>query len=210
MPLRPLLVLCLAGVCIAAADDKPLPPLPPPKAKPAPATRPAATSVPARVRDSLVNGSVRYLVPREWERLGRAEEDKQAQYRISEDFGIVSILVTQQDAAVPHANPGLRKQLTEYCLAKVEQDLKDRGAKVIQPATVEKDDRFMARVRVRFKDGRKTFDVTHFYRGVGINLLSVTSTAHTDDPAEAREVHDAGGLMILSVTLGPPNPKPKK
>ena len=208
MPLRPLLVLCLAGICIAADDhDKPLPPLPPPKAKTA--TNPA-TSVPARVRDSLVNGSVRYLVPREWERLGRADEDKQAQYRISEDFGIVAILVTQQDAAVPHANPGLRKQLTEYCLAKVEEDLKDRGAKVIQPATVEKDDRFMARVRVRFKDGSKAFDVTHFYRGLGINLLSVTSTAHTNDPNEAKEVHDASGLMILSVTLGPPNPKPKK
>jgi hypothetical protein len=72
---------------------------------------------------------------------------------------------------------------------------------------VEKDDRFMCRVRVRFKDGSRTYDVTHFYRGLGINLLAVNSAAYTDDPEHAKEIHDAGALMIQSVTTGPPNPK---
>jgi len=191
MPLRPLLILALTTAAFAA--DLP----------PKPATKP--TSQPARIRESLMNGAIRFLIPEDWEPIERTEDGKLAKYTLPDGQSNVALLVTQQEQAVPHNHPKLRQQLVQYCLAMAEQDVKNRGADLIEPVKVEKDDRFMARVRVRVREGGRTVDSVHFYRGVGINLLSVNANAYTDDPKAAKETHEAGALLLLGVTTGTPN-----
>jgi hypothetical protein len=198
MSTRTILVASLLLTCVAA--DRLI----------KPATRPttrAAASQPARVRDSLVNGSVRYLIPKDWELVQKAENGMQASYTLPDGQGVASLLITQQETGVPHTNSRLRQQLVKYLLDKVAEDIKNRGADVVEAAKVEKDERFMARVRVRFRDSGEMLDVVHLFRGVGINLVNVTVAANSEDPAEGKEIHDAGALMLLSVTTGPPDRK---
>jgi hypothetical protein len=202
MPSGALLFSCLI-VCCAAADP-PLPPLPKPVTRPA--TKPAA-AIPERVREKLVNGSIRYLVPKDWEPTEKAESGMQAKYSLPDGSSTVSILIMQQAQAVPNNHPKLRQQLVDYCLKMAEQDVKNRGADIVDAPKVEKDDRFLARVRVRLKEGARVQDAVHLYRGVGINLVSVYAAANTDDPAAAKAIHDAGALMLLSVTTGAPDRK---
>src|SRR5687768_16104845 len=179
---RTLIALCVAFASLAA--DKPLPPLPPPKPVTKPATRPA----PERIRESLVNGSIRYLIPKDWEPIEKAENGMQARY-------------------VPNNHPRLRQRLVQYLHEMAEKDVKTRGAELVEGPKEEKDARFLARVRVRLKDGGKVQDSVHIYRGLGINLLSVNAVASTENPAEVKAVHDAGALMLLSVTTGAPDRK---
>jgi hypothetical protein len=199
MWLRFALVGAVVLSCLAADT---LPPLP------KPSTRAAATQrLPGRVRDTLVNGSVRFLVPKDWELADKSADGMNAKYNLPDGEGSVSLLVTQQADLVPANHPKLKQQLTNYVLAKVDEDLKNRHGEVIDAAKVETDARFMTRVHVRFKEGDTVNDVVHVYRGLGINLLSVNATALTDDPAKAKAVHEAGALLLQSVTLGAPDKK---
>jgi hypothetical protein len=203
MSLRTLVIAAVAIPCLAADPVRPTIPKPP-------TTRPATTQPPKppeRVRDTLVNGSIRFMVPKDWELGEKTADGMNAKYNLPDAAGAVSLLVTQQQDAVPANHPKLKQQLTTYVLARVEEDLKTKNATVIDPPKVESDARFMTRVHVRFKEGDVVNDVVHIYRGVGINLLSVNASAFTDDPAKARAVHDAGALLLLSVTTGPADRK---
>src|SRR4029079_9273858 len=100
-----------------------------------------------------------------------------------------------------------KAQLAKFVLEKDAQDLKDRKLEIIDPPKVEPDARFILKVHERCKDGEATVDAVHFYRGVGLNLISVTASANTEDKEEAKRIHDAGALMLLSVNLGAQDPK---
>ena len=76
-------------VCVAATPaTKPLFPGGTTK----PATQPA--SAPARVRDGLLGGSVRFLVPSQWRLFDRKEDQTQVFYHPSPEVGTVSVMVT--------------------------------------------------------------------------------------------------------------------
>ena len=170
-----------------------------------PATKPVTP--PARVRDGLVNGSIRFLVPAEWELADRGANGTSVGYRLPEEKGGVVMLVTQQKEGIPVNDARVRAQLIKFVLDNAAADLKARNKEVIDAPKVESDARFMAKIHERFKDGDTTIDAVHLYRAVGLNLVSVTASASTDDKAEAKVIHDAGALMLMSVTVGPPDPK---
>ena len=86
-------------------------------------------------------------------------------------------------------------------------DLKRRKVEVLDAPKVEVDERFMLRVHERFKEEGHTLDVVHLYRGIGLNLVGVMVAATTEDKAVAKQVHDAGALMLMSVSLGAADPK---
>jgi len=178
-----------------------------------PATRPTtrATTRPAvakddRVRDGLVNGSVRFLVPSAWEIAGRAENGLNVVYRLPESHHQVSVLITQQKEAL-RDTPAIRQQMSKIILGWDNDDLKKRNVEMIDAPKVEADPMLMMRIHERFRDAEGTYDVVHLYRGLGLNLIGVTAVAHTEDAAEAKPIHDAATKLLLSVTLGPPDPK---
>jgi hypothetical protein len=198
--MRPLLIL-LVAFCFAAA---------PATTKPA-ATNPAKPpEPPKRVRDGLVKGAVRFLVPVEWEIEERNENGLQVRYR-ADDSGQakVSMLVTQQAQGIPPNDARLRQQLAKFVIDGLNKSLKEHGAEIIDPPKIEPDARFFLRIHERFKDkeGEGVYDQVHFYRAVGINLIDVTATAVTEDKEEAKRLHEAGALMLMSVTTGPADPK---
>jgi hypothetical protein len=171
-----------------------------------PATKPATTA-PARVRDGLVNGSVRFLVPADWDIVSRAPDGFSVVYHTGDHLGVVSVLITQQKEAIPQHNAAVHAQMQKTILDWDNQDLKNRKVEVIDPPKVERDDRFMLRVHERFKDGDHMLDVLHIYRGVGLNLVGVTVAAATEDKVDAKRVHEGAALLLMSVNLGAPDPK---
>jgi hypothetical protein len=187
-----ILVTALAVLCLAAG----------PTTKPASATAPAA-----RVRDGLVNGSVRFLIPADWDIVGRADDGFSVVYHTPDHLGVVSVLITQQKEAIPQHNAAVYAQMRKTILDWDNQDLKNRKVEVIDAPKVEPDDRFMLRVHERFKDGDHPLDVLHIYRGIGLNLVGVTVAASTEDKAQAKQVHEAAALLLMSVNLGAPDPK---
>lgn len=186
-----ILVAALAALCLAAG----------------PATKPTATTAPARVRDGLINGSVRFLIPADWEIVSRTDDGMSVVYHTPDKVGIVSILITQQKEAIPQHNALVHAQMQKTILGWDNEDLKNRKVEVIDAPKVEPDDRFMLRVHERFKDGDHLLDVLHIYRGIGLNLVGVTVAASTEDKAQAKRVHDAAALLLMSVSLAAPDPK---
>ena len=178
----------------------------------APATKPAA---PARVRDGLINGSVRFLVPADWQLSDRAANGMSVTYGFPEEKGEIVMVVTQQSEAIPANDGRVKQQLAKFVLEQDNAALKARKMEIIDAPKLEPDARFMLKIHERFKDGETTVDAVHLYRGVGVNLVSVTVSVNTEDKDEAKRFHDAGALMLLSVNLGPQDkriirPLPKK
>jgi hypothetical protein len=174
-----------------------------------PATRPVTkpATAPVRVRDGLVNGSVRFLVPADWEIAERADNGFQVAYHTPDGVGTISILITQQQEAMPQHNAALRAQMQKVILGWDNDDLAKRKVEVIDAPKVETDDRFMLRVHERYKDGEHVLDVVHLYRAIGLNLVGVMVAAGTEDKAVAKGIHDAGALILMSVNLGARDPK---
>jgi hypothetical protein len=171
-----------------------------------PATKPATTA-PARVRDGLINGSVRFLIPADWEIASRADNGMSVVYHTPDSIGTVSMLITQQAEAIPQHNAAVHAQMQKTILGWDNQDLKNRKVEVIDAPKVERDDRFMLRVHERFKDGDHLLDVLHIYRGIGLNLVGVTVAASTEDKEQAKRVHEGAALLLMSVSLAAPDPK---
>jgi len=194
-------LVALMGVCVAAG----------PTTRPSgrPTTRPATTrpAAPARVRDGILGGAIRFLVPAEWVVASRADNGISVTYHLPDGGGLASMIVTQQPQAIPQNDARVRAQLTKAVLDWDNDFIKQRKFEVIEPPKVESDARYLLKVHERYKDGEHYFDVVHVYRAVGLNLVSVMAAASTEDPAAAKAVHEAGGLMLMSVTTGAKDPK---
>ena len=186
-------VICILG-CLLAAGPAAQPP-----AKPA--------SKPTRVRDGLVNGALRFLVPPEWEITERSADRMQVFYRHKPERAVYSMMVTQQGQVIPQNDARLKKQMTETILNWANEELKKRKVEVIEPPSVVRDDRFLLKVHEKFKDGDAIVDAIHIYRGIGLNLVSVTSSTTNEEAGQLQAVHDAGALLLMSVTLGSQDPK---
>jgi len=174
-----------------------------------PTTRPSArpTSAPARVRDGLVNGSVRFLVPADWVLDSRTDNGLNVVYKTPDGVGTISILITQQKEAIPQHNAGVLAQMTKMILGWDNENLKKHNFEVIDAPRVERDARFMLKVHERYKDGDHPFDVIHIYRGVGLNLVGVLAAASSEDKEMVKKVHDAASLMLMSVSTAAQDPK---
>ena len=199
---RGLLVVLIVG-CLGAGAG----PTTRPTTRPSGATTRPTAATPARVRDALVNGGVRYLVPAEWELTKRSDDGLSAQYLLPDGQGVVSMFVTKQQQAFPMGNAALKQKMAESIIKAVNDDLKKRKLEVTEPPKLERDEAFIARIVYRVKEGDAEIRAMHAYRGAGINLVSVTASATTADAKQAKTIHDAAAMMLLSVTTGPADPK---
>ena len=177
---------------------------PTPTTRPGPATHP--TSAPARVKDAMLNGALRYLVPADWQLVRRTDDGLNVTYMLPQKQGAVSLVVTPQRGAFPKGNVGLKQRMAQSVLKAVNDDLARRKVEVIDRPKLEPDDAFVARVAYRFKEGDATVRAMHAYRAIGTVVVSVTSALTIEDAAEAQGVHDEAATMLLGVTSGPANP----
>lgn len=180
-----------------------------------PTTRPAGTTAttqpagkaPERVRDALLKGMVRYLVPADWTLVGRSDDGLNAYYKLPENKALVSLAVTPQPAPFPAITPAIRQKMSASVLGAVTADLKKRKAEVVDPPKLEHDDAFVAKVVYRFKEEGHVVRAMHAYRGAGFNVIGVTASVPDGDADDARAVNDAAAMVLLSVTSGPADPK---
>jgi len=180
-----------------------------------PTTRPtaaAATTKPAgkapqRVRDALLKGMVRYLVPADWTLVSRSDDGLNAYYKLPDDKALVSLAVTPQPAPFPAMTPAIRQKMSASVLGAVTADLQKRKAEVVDPPKLEHDDAFVAKVVYRFKEEGHVVRAMHAYRGAGFNIIGVTASVPDGDAADAKAVNDAAATLLLSVTSGPADPK---
>ena len=197
-------LVVLTIVCMAATPaTKPLFP----GATTKPATQP--TSAPARVRDGLLGGSVRFLVPSQWRLFDRKEDQTQVFYHPSPEVGTVSVMVTPQGSVIPAKDPAARDRIAKTLLGLINKDLATRSVQVVNAPRLESDDRFFIKIHERYTDGDYLLDVVHMYRVVGFNLVSVRVSFQNDakDEERAKAVHEAGAMVLMSVTTGAKDPK---
>jgi hypothetical protein len=193
-------MVCVAAVlCVAAGPTT------------RPTTRPStqATSAPARVRDGLMNGAVRFLVPAEWKLYDRTEDGKRVFYHPTPEKGEVSLNVIPQPSPVAQNDARVKQQMSQMILGMIKKDLQSRGAQMEYGPKVEPDQDFLLKVHSRYRDKDVLVDVVHLYRGVGSNLVGVRASLQGDvsDEGRAKRVHEAGAMMLLSVTLAKEDPK---
>ena len=167
-----------------------------------PATQPA--SAPARVRDGLLGGSVRFLVPSQWRLFDRKEDQTQVFYHPSPEVGTVSVMVTPQGSVIRANDPATRDRIAQTLLGLINKDLATRSVQVVSKPRLESDDRFFIKIHERYTDGDYLLDVVHMYRVVGFNLVSVRVSFQNDakDEERAKAVHEAGAMVLMSVTTG--------
>ena len=127
MPYRVLLPVLMC--CIAAGPaTKPLFP----GVTTRPGTQPA--SAPARVRDGLLGGSVRFLVPSQWRLFDRKEDQTQVFYHPSPEVGTVSVMVTPQGSVIRGNDPATRDRIAQTLLGLINKDLATRSVQVDRDA----------------------------------------------------------------------------
>lgn len=179
-----------------------------------PATRPAAATTkptagkpPERVRDALLKGTVRFLVPADWTLVGRSDDGLNAYYKLPDDKALISMAVTPQQAPFPAITPAIRQKMSASVLGAVTADLAKRKADVVDPPKLEHDDALVAKVVYRFREEGHVVRAMHAYRGAGFNVIGVTSSVPDADADQAKVVNDAAVMLLMSVTSGPADPK---
>jgi len=161
-------------------------------------TRP--TSAPVR-NETLAQGTVAYTPPADWRFLGVRPDDRGVGYLRLDGLGQIVVTVTPQPQSVPDS-------LGAKLATQLQQTIRDEAAKgniqIVTPPKVEVDKRFLLKMHDRFKAQGKSADRVQFYQGVGRNLVSVVSTAFSDDPDQSKTVHDLAEQVMLSVKLNRP------
>jgi hypothetical protein len=206
------LAVLLAGAAAFAADRPRLPAggKPDAAADKSPADKPAsdkpkgdaAAPVPGE-KAELAGGQIRYLVPAEGWVFAKASKTptRDAFVAATRDAMMsVDVLPTGTTYA-PDMAAGMARQLKQQKAAK--------GTKFVQEPTVQKDDRFVIRIRERFQSGDKVSDQLHLYRQVGNRVVLVTvNSLAGEDGAKAHHATAEEVSLSAENTSAPPAAKP--
>ena len=162
------------------------------------ASQPADPS-PAKV---LANGTIRFTVPDDWDEISASATDVRAAYVLHDHASAFSVEILPVDAKIgPESFGAIMRSLR--------QTRQQNKEKFIENPTVEKDDRFLLRIREKYhtvvkvddKPTEKIASQLHLYRQVGARIVMVTvwSAADTDD--ELKQAQSAGEDTALSATF---------
>src|SRR5690349_163456 len=139
-------------VSLAAAFSRAAGPATRPTSRPATRPSSAATTAPARVRDGLLNGSVRFLAPAQWKLFDRKEDGTQVWYHAIPDQATVSLRVTPEPKGIAADDVAARQQMTRAFLGLITRDLASRNVQIVSKPRVEADARFLLRIHERYRD----------------------------------------------------------
>jgi hypothetical protein len=179
----------------------------PPATKPAtlPATKPAPKQL-----LSLMNGSVKFLLPAGWIEASKAEDGKSGQYNSPDGLTTISFVVIPQEYPVPLKNDNLKEQMKTFVIKGLTAEFQKHDQEILYGPRSETDDRFYLRIHARIKDGDETLDQIHLYRAMGLDLLMYTAVVKTDQKDQAAAGHAVAVDMALSTVFGPADKKPGK
>jgi hypothetical protein len=162
-------------------------------AQPVPATAPGA--------ETLIQGQITYHPPAEWKSLGKRPDDRSVGYSMGGDQAEIVITVAPQPAAIPRS---LGPRLFEQVDKAIRADAQRGNIEIVSQPASEADERFLLRVRDRYRTRGRFVDRVQLYQGVGKNLVSVVIRANTEDEQQARDVHAIGEQVMLGIRLTRP------
>lgn len=171
-------LMLLVGV--AAAADKPRLPVPREDQKPAD----------GKVRLARV---IDFTPPEGWIAARQATTLTRSAYVSPDRQAMISIEVLPASMKIEH-------DLAAGMMTKMRQNRQAQAQKFVQEPTVEKDDRFVIRIRERYEIKDKVADQLHLYRAVGSRFLLVTINSLAGED-KAKEHHEVGVAVSLSGTL---------
>lgn len=151
---------------------------------------PAAAPTPGG-KAELAGGQIRYAVPPEpWEFAKAGKTPARDAYVSGAHDAMLSVEVLPTGTTyTPDMAAAIVGQIKKQKAAK--------GTKFVQEPTVEKDDRFVIRIRERFQAGDKVCDQLHLYRQVGNRVVLVLANSLADADG-AKEHHALGEATSLS------------
>jgi hypothetical protein len=168
-----------------------------------PATAPAQSAT-----DTLDHGAIDYAAPAspQWKLIGKRSDDLSAGYRAEDQSEIVIVAAPQKQAIQNGLGAVLAKRIKET----VQAEAAKGNIEIIEQPKVEPDDRFLLRMRDKFKAQGKTIERLELFNGVGKNLISVTIKSLSDDADQTKKIFEAGEEVMLSIrTHRPGEPPPR-
>jgi hypothetical protein len=158
----------------------------------APARSPAATAPAAT--EPLVGGALRYAIPQGWDLITKRDDGRGANYKDPSGKGVIMILVDPLSAAVPkNAGEQMAPQIGNGIREAAQRD----GNEITVQPRADPDDRYLLKIhdRQKLKSGQFS-DRVQYYRVFGTYLVSVASTAFTDDDTAAKEIHKQAEQLL--------------
>lgn len=165
-----------------------------------PTSRPAA---PPKERHTLMNGSVRYMVPAEFHETARSDDDSQGAYESADGKCVLLLIVSPQDMGFPTGNEKALDNLKTSILNGIRKQLKEKNLEVLYGPRSETDDRFLVRIHVRYKRDDEVLDEVHTYRAAGVDILMVLTQVKDQDPKAIKRWDAVGEDVCLSLVVGP-------
>ena len=169
---------------------------PPALAAAPPASSPATTRL--ADMESLLDGSIRYVMPPKWELISKTPDGKSASWRSGES-GALIITVTPQDQQLQDS---AKDQIAMIIGKGIRESAKKENHDLVLQPRVEKDDRFFLKVRdaQRIADD-KIVDRIQIYRLMGLNLVHIAATAWVESPEQSRPIHEEAERLLDSMVL---------
>ncbi len=179
------LIFCLALVLVCSAR----------------AAEPTSASSP----DTLAEGKIIYLAPADWNSLGKRADGLSAGYAMPEGKAQIVIVCAPQQQTIPDE---LGPKLAMTIGKAIRGEAAKGNIEQVTPPKSEEDKRFLLKIHDQYKVHGKFSDRVQLFRGVGKNLVSVTVNAFTENPDEAKAIHEAAEQMMVSVRLNRPGSAP--
>jgi hypothetical protein len=168
-------------------------------AQDAPATAPGAA-------ETLSHGQVLYTPPADWKLIGKSKDDRHIGFALEGNRGQLVIAIAPQPQAVTATE---RAKLSELLTAKLTNTIKGEATKgnieIIKEPTTESDPRYLVKMHDRFRAKGLHADRVQLVRDMGRFILTVVSTAFTEDEAEMKQVHAAGEQLMWSMKQNKPD-----
>jgi hypothetical protein len=176
-----------------------------PSSAPATVSTSASTLPTTRPQDMvpLADGSIRYLPPPGWELLAKTDNHLKVSYRSTDGMTRIDITVTPQEHELPD---NAAAQMAMIIGKGIREGAKKENQEFIIPPRVEKDPRFLLKIRDRARDKNESvIDRLQIYRAVGLNLVYVAVVTIADSPEHcelvAKETDVLGEDLLAGVRL---------
>jgi hypothetical protein len=154
-----------------------------------------AADEPAGDQRSLANGLIHYTPPpgSDWSTPETKPDATSAVYTAHDRLGQLAIILEPKDMREVSENIGIAI-IKELRARRVKS-----GAKVLLPATIEKDPHFPLRIHEKYMVKDRTNDSVQLFRNVGPRVVVVISESLSDDANAVAQVHKTGEDALSSV-----------
>jgi hypothetical protein len=170
---------------------------------PKPSTGPAT-------RASLAQGEVRFTPPPDdWAELPQPDGSNGtiATYKHNDDHAVITVSTTEQKQPLPDT-PRIRFSLGTQMVKAIRADIDNNKAEVLEAPKLERDERYLIRIRDKIRINGITSDRLHLHRAMGYQFVRVTARVDDQEPDAVKQAFTVAETLLDGATLGKRDRKP--